>query len=37
MKARTAKEDLEETSRREFEKDWVESGGGYRSCEVERE
>ena len=33
---RTAKADLEETSRREFEEDWVESGGGYRSCEMER-
>ena len=35
-KARTAKADLKETSRREFEEDWVESGGGYRSGEMER-
>ena len=28
--------DMEETSRKEFEKDWVESGGGYRSYEMER-
>ena len=33
--ARKAKADLEETGRREFEEDWVESGGGYRSCEME--
>ena len=34
--ARKAKPNLEETSRREFEEDWVESGGGYRSREMER-
>ena len=32
---RTAKADLEKTSR-EFEGDWVESGGGYGSCKMER-
>ena len=36
-KAKMAKADLGETSRREFEEDWVESGGGYRSCEMEWE
>ena len=35
-KARTSNANLEETNRREIEKDWVEGGGGYRSCEMER-
>ena len=35
-KARTAKADLEEASRRKFEENWAENGGGYRSCEMER-
>ena len=35
VKAKTAKADLVEASGREFEEDWVESGGGYRSCEME--
>ena len=36
MEARTAKANMEETSRREYEEDWVESGGGYKSCEMEK-
>ena len=34
MEARTTKANMEETSRKEYEEDWVESGGGYRSCEI---
>ena len=33
--ARTARANMEETSRKEY-KDWVEGGGSYRSREMER-